>query len=141
MIDVGHELPVWRIESVSSEAINTLAAILRDPNPIHLDAEVVKELGLGDRVINQGPANLGYVLNMLQAALPGLRISRMEARFTGNVFAGDTVVAGGRVTSVQATGSGWCMDCDVWLDVVGRGRVLGGAVAIALPGPSPAVSN
>lgn len=141
MIEVGSDLPVWRIESVCSEAIRTLAAVLRDPNPIHLDPGVVQALGLGDRVINQGPANLGYVLNMLQAAWPAVRIETMEARFTGNVFAGDAVEAGGRVTSVEAMGDGWRLGCDVWLDAVGRGRVLAGAVSLVVPATQSAGSG
>jgi len=137
MIEVGDALPSWRIASVSSEKMKLLAGILRDPNPIHLDPDTVKRLGLGDRVINQGPANLGYVVNMIQAAWPEARIEKMEARFSGNVFSGDAVEAGGRVTSREVAAGSWRIGCDVWLDVVGRGRVLSGTVELALPaGPS-----
>ena len=50
--------------------MKTFAVALADPNPIHLDPEAVKAAGLGDRVINQGPAGLGYLLNMLHEAVP-----------------------------------------------------------------------
>src|SRR3546814_8039781 len=69
------------------------AVFLHDPNPIHLDVEVVKAKGLGDKVINQGPANVAYVMNMLAAAFPGSRIEKMDSRFVDNVYAGDRLTA------------------------------------------------
>ena len=55
------------LESVSPEKMKIFAALARDPNPIHWDRAAVAERGLGDRLINQGPINLGYVVNMLLA--------------------------------------------------------------------------
>src|SRR3546814_17276029 len=87
------------------------AVVLHDPNPIHLDVEVVKAKGLGDKVINQGPANVAYVMNMLAAAFPGSRIEKMDSRFVDYVYAGDRLTAGGTVTG---TDEGRAF-CDVWL--------------------------
>lgn len=85
----------WRFGPIDPAAMRTLADVLNDPNPIHLDAEAVKAAGLGDRVINQGPANLAYVFNMLEEA--GLEVTSLEARFTGNVRGGDMIEAQGAV--------------------------------------------
>ena len=41
--------------------MKTVAALLNDSNPIHWDVESVKSLGMGDRVVNQGPNNMAYV--------------------------------------------------------------------------------
>lgn len=122
----GADLRPFEIESVSAEAMRTLAALLRDPTPIHFAPEVVKELGLGDRVINQGPANVGYVMNALLENAPEGELERVQVRFLGNVFAEDHVVAGGRVTEVadgRAT-------CEVWLDVEGGTRALEGTAVV-----------
>ena len=48
--NVGDELPPFMIESVSPEAMKQWAVFLADPNPIHLDVEVVKAKGLGDKI-------------------------------------------------------------------------------------------
>src|SRR3546814_12713663 len=93
-----------------------------DPNPIHLDVEVVKAKGLGDKVINQGPANVAYVMNMLAAAFPGSRIEKMDSRFVDNVYAGDRLTAGGTVTG---TDEGRAF-CDVWLRAAARDIVIYG---------------
>lgn len=96
---------------VDPSAMAKLADILRDPNPIHLDPAAAAALGLGDRVVNQGPANLGYIINMLAAALPGHRLVELDSRYLANVFGGDLVEAGGKV--VSATDSE--IECETWL--------------------------
>ena len=39
-------IPEWVMESVSPERMKTMAAILRDPNPIHWDRQAVDSLPL-----------------------------------------------------------------------------------------------
>ena len=90
---VGDALPEFTIPAVDPEAMKQWAVFLADPNPIHLDADVVKAKGLGDRAINQGPANVAYLINMLMAAFPGGRIEAMDTRFLDNVYGGDTLTA------------------------------------------------
>jgi acyl dehydratase len=110
------------VESVSAERMRTLAALLRDPTPIHFAPEIVQRLGMGDRVINQGPANMGYVINALLAAAPDARIAKLQVRFEANVFAEDRVTAGGTIDDDG--------ECDVWLDVDGGPRALEGRATL-----------
>ena len=124
MIAIGEELSRWRIDSVSPDHMRRLAETLRDPNPIHLDPAAAAKLGLGDRVINQGPANLAYIINMLHSAFPGAKLLQLDARFLANVFGGDAVEAGGRVSAIAAVDNGTRISCDTWLNVVGRGPAV-----------------
>ena len=96
---------------VQPSAMVSLADILRDPTPILLDAAAAAAAGLGDRVVNQGPANLAYILNMLTAALPGHRLVKIDSRYLANVFGDDLVEAGGSVTSL----AGPVVECETWL--------------------------
>jgi acyl dehydratase len=114
------------VESVSASRMADLAEVLDDPNPIHLDRDVVRRLGMGDREINQGPANCSYVVNMLRAEFPGATIAKLTFRLLGNVFAEDRAVAGGEVLAESAE----AIECRVWLDVDGRGRVVEGSATI-----------
>jgi len=125
---VGDTLPPFMIESVSADAMKQWAVFLADPNPIHLDVAVVKAKGLGDRVINQGPINVAYMMNMLMAAFPGGRIEAMDSRFLDNVYAGDRVVATGRITAVD----GDRIDCEISLDAEGRGTVNSGTARVRI---------
>ena len=74
-VRVGTELEPFVVDGVSAEKMKLMAALLHDPNPIHLDPEAVRGLGMGDRVVNQGPANQAYLVNMLLAlrGRPGRR--------------------------------------------------------------------
>lgn len=126
MIAVGEALPPFEVASVYPAAMQVWARLLHDPNPIHLDVAAVQAAGLGDRRINQGPANLAYILNMLTRAFPDMCVSATDVRFMANVLEGDRVTAGGTVTAVDATS----VNCDVWLEVDGRGRALSGTAAL-----------
>jgi 3-hydroxybutyryl-CoA dehydratase len=130
---VGTALGPWTIEHVDPEKMKTFAVVLADPNPIHLDPEAVKAAGLGDRVINQGPASFGYVLNMLREAFPGAAIRDLNVRLSANVFGGDRVTAAGEVRSNDREGGEERVVCDVWLDVEGGRRALQGTAVLVLP--------
>jgi len=126
----GDSLPSWGVASVPIEKMKLLAALLRDPNPIHWSHDAVRRDGLGERVINQGPINLCYVTNMLeQFAGPGC-LRHLRARFTSNVMEGDEIVAGGVVTNVVVERGTVVYDCDVWLDIVGGARAVEATVRI-----------
>lgn len=123
---VGDALPPFTIPAVSADAMQDWAVFLADPNPIHLDVEVVKAKGLGDRVINQGPINVAYMMNMLMAAFPHGRIESMDSRFLDNVYAGDTVVASGTISAID----GDRIECLFTLNAEGRGTVNSGTATI-----------
>ena len=127
---VGDELPNLVIESVDAEKMKTMAALLADSNPIHWDVDSVRELGMGDQPVNQGPNNLGYVMNMLGDWAGGAeRIQQIRVRFLDNVFAGDRLEAGGSVTAVGDDGT---VECDVWLARDGTHPVLAGTAILLL---------
>jgi 3-hydroxybutyryl-CoA dehydratase len=127
-VKTGYVLPPFVIESVSPDAMRDWSVFLADPNPIHLDVEVVKAKGLGDKRINQGPINVAYMMNMLMTAFPGCSIETMDSRFLDNVYEGDRVVASGEVTAVE----GNRISCDIKLDVDGRGTVNAGTATILI---------
>jgi 3-hydroxybutyryl-CoA dehydratase len=131
-MNIGDALKPFRIESVSPEGMKAWAKFLHDPNPIHLDPAVVKAKGFGDRVINQGPANLAYLINMLQAAIPNGFIEALEVRYVDNVFGGEAVEAGGTVKDVAAHGSKRRISCEVWLRAEARGPVLTGSATVVI---------
>lgn len=129
MLKIGDTLPFWRLEHVDPAQMKALAELLADPNPIHLDPEAVRRLGLGDRVINQGPANLAYAINMFQAALPGAVIERLDARFMANVYGGDAVEARATVTAIEGDRATF----EYVLQVDGGGAAVGGTAVLRLP--------
>lgn len=127
-VHVGDAVPELEVDPVDPEKMKLMAAILRDPNPIHFDADRVRALGLGDRVVNQGPSNLSYVLNMVTRWAGGAQALRsVDMRFLGNVFAGDRVICEGTVAEVD----GGMVTVAVTAKV-GEAPVLKGTVVVAV---------
>ncbi|MDR5699756.1 MaoC family dehydratase [Agromyces aerolatus] len=121
------DLRPHRVGPIGAHEMRVMAEVLADPNPIHLDPAAVAALGLGDRLINQGPTNLGYVIDLVRAGFPEHRLRRIRTRFLANVHEGDVVLAGGRVDETHADGT---VDCTVWLDVEGGARAIEGTATL-----------
>ena len=133
-VKVGDSIPELVIASVDAEKMKTMAALLGDPNTIHWDAEDVRRLGLGDRPVNQGPNNMGYVVDMLMSWAGGpASVRRLKVRFLGNVFAGDRLTVSGVVTDVNERPEGRIVGCDVLLCRDGAEPVLRGTAEVVLP--------
>lgn len=130
---VGDRIPNWVMDSVSPERMRTMAAILRDPNPVHWDRQAVAALGLGPRTINQGPLGLGYMVNMLQAWAGAGCIRRLVMTFPLPVFEGERIVARGLVTAIREEGGHRFADCDIWLEREEGDRPLAGTATVRLP--------
>lgn len=135
-MQIGDELAPFTVRDVSAEAMAVLAKVLRDPNPIHLDPAAAAAAGMGDRRINQGPANFSYVINMLTRAFPAARLERLTFAFTQNVREGDTVHARGRIKAIETEGGSTRIVCDVWLDVEGGTPALKGEATMLAPSRS-----
>jgi acyl dehydratase len=93
----GRPLEPQVVDDVGVDRMKTMAALLRDPYPIHWDPQATRAAGYGDRPVNQGPLNLAYVANMMMANFGDGALRRLTVSFHGRVFAGDTVVASGTV--------------------------------------------
>jgi len=132
---LGDRIPEWVMSSVSAARMCTMAAILRDPNPIHWDRDAVDSLtlGLGKRTINQGPLGLSYMINMLHAWAGPDCIRRIVMRFPQVVLDGEAVTARGEITAVREAQGIALADCKIWLEHADRGILLEGTATVALP--------
>jgi len=131
-IAVGDSIPQWVMESVSAQRMQTMAAILRDPNPLHWnrDAVAALPLDLGHRTINQGPLGLGYMVNMLHAWAGPDCIRRIVMRFPQVVLDGEQVIARGTITALREQDGAQLADCDIWLEHEERGVLLEGTATV-----------
>lgn len=132
-VTVGTELPTWDVPAVSAEKMKTMAALLADPSPIHFDVVTLRALGMGERPVNQGPLNMGYVMNAVTGWAGGPdRLRRLRVRFLGTVLAGQALLVTGAVTAVREQDGKTLADCDVALSVVGGEAVVSGSATVAL---------
>ena len=132
-VKAGDIIPEWIMERVAPERMRTMAAILRDPNPVHWDRKAVAALGFGDHTINQGPLGLSYMINMLHAWTGHRSIRRLVMRFPQVVLDGDRVIAMGRVTALRTVDGERLADCDIWLHRDGSEPPLIGTATVLIP--------
>lgn len=132
-IKVGDTIPEWVMERVQPERMRTMAAILRDPNPVHWDRSAVAKLGFGHHTINQGPLGLSYMINMLHKWAGPTSIRRIVMRFPHIVLDGDRVAAKGKVLALRDEGGERLADCEIWLERQGTGRLLEGTATVRCP--------
>ncbi len=131
-VKVGDTIPDWVMESVAPERMRTMAAILRDPNPVHWDRKTVAKLGYGDHTINQGPLGLSYIVNMLHAWAGPTCLKRLVMRFPMAVLDGDHIVAKGEVTDMRDEDGERVAECRVWLERKGTDPPLEGEATVRL---------
>jgi acyl dehydratase len=115
-VEVGDSIPPWTMDNVTPERMKTVAAILRDPTPIHWDRSVTRAIGFDGRLLNQSPINLGYIVNMLMAWAGPTCIRRLRTEFPLPVLDGDCVTAGGIVKAIDTKGDVTIAECEIWLD-------------------------
>ena len=115
-VEVGDAIPGFRMERVTPERMKTVAAILRDPTPLHWDRDATRAAGFEGKLLNQSPINLGYVINMLIDWAGPTCVRRIRTEFPQPVFDDDSVVAGGRVVSLSRESGEIVAECEVWLD-------------------------
>jgi len=130
---VGEPIPPFRMERVTPERMKTVAAIFRDPTPLHWDREATRAAGFEGRLLNQSPINLGYVINMLMAWAGPTCLRRVRTEFPGPVLDGASVSAGGRVVALSQEGGETIAECDTWLDSQDGTRNLVARAWVALP--------
>ena len=132
-VEVGTELPAYDVPSVSAEKMKTMAALLNDPTPIHWDVATLRALGMGDRPVNQGPLNMGYVMNAVTAWAGGPEsLRRLRVRFLGTVLAGQHLRVRGTVSGLREEDGVRLADCDVVLEVVDGDAVVSGSATVVL---------
>lgn len=91
-LSVGDELE-QTVEDLRGEDMKLIAALLQDPYPPHYDPRRAEELGYPG-LLNQGPANLAYMLQPVVRQLEApSHLEGFDTRFHDMVFEGETVTA------------------------------------------------
>lgn len=103
-VRIGDRLPPREVP-VTASRMATMSALMDDPVPIHYDPAAVCALGLGDRVINQGPMAFGYLTEAVAAWAGDVdAVARLRCRFHANVFDGDRLTCSGTVVDRDDAG-------------------------------------
>lgn len=133
-LEPGTTLADYPVGEITRERMVAVMEVMGDLNPIHEDEELARKLGFRG-IVNQGPANLAYVVNMLMDRLgvDADQVKLLDFRFHDNVVPGDELVARGEVTALRDTGEVTEVDCSFRLDMVGGAPRLSGTATIEVP--------
>ena len=118
-VPVPSDLPaVSRV--VTPEAVKAYADAGGDPNPLHQDEAIARAAGFPG-IIAHGMFTMGHLAASISRWAGGPdRIRRLTAQFRAPVFMGEEIVAGGRVTAVDAALGIATIECWVRLERDGR---------------------
>jgi acyl dehydratase len=101
--------------SVTREDLVTYAELSGDRNPLHQDDAVARAAGF-DGVIAHGMFTMGHLAACLDRWVNGEgEVVRLSAQFRSPVSAGETIVAAGRVRSVDP--SAGILVAELWVTV------------------------
>ncbi|HXF35874.1 MAG TPA: MaoC/PaaZ C-terminal domain-containing protein [Actinomycetota bacterium] len=110
----GQEVPPLA-RTLGREDLVRYAEASGDRNPLHLDDEAARRAGFPG-VIAHGMLTMGHLATCLTRWAGGAeRLERLAAPFRAPVLPGDTIVAGGRVRSLDPAGRRAVLE--VWVTV------------------------
>ena len=95
-LKVGDEILALKIPPVSRHTLALYCGASGDHNPIHVDLDYAKSVGLDD-VIAHGMLSAGYLARMLTDWVPQSTIRSINNRFTAMTHIGDSVTCTGKV--------------------------------------------
>jgi acyl dehydratase len=98
--EVGARLPERAVGPFSSAELAAYAEISGDSNPLHLNSELARKVGLAAPPVH-GMLLLAAFEPALQDWRPDLRIERLSGRFTQPLLEGEPVTLSGRVVRVS----------------------------------------
>jgi acyl dehydratase len=124
----GEPLPTLT-KTVTQAQIDAYADVSGDHNPIHINPEVARSVGL-DGTIAHGMLSMafaGQVLTDWLAVSPGHgRLGRLRVRFQAMVRPGDTLTCRGVLRASEASEEGKPQLADLWIENQRGERVLTG---------------
>jgi len=119
---------------VTQEHVNLYAEASRDFNPIHLDPEFGKKMGLGGTVAH-GMLILAYLSAYMTAhfGLGWLTAGTLNIRFKAPARPGDVISITGKITSMEPDNGFTSICCDVLCHNQNNEAVIVGETKVRMP--------
>jgi acyl dehydratase len=132
----GQELAPLVKPPITQEQLRRYAEASGDYNPIHLDEQAARSVGL-DGVIAHGMlsmAFLGQFVNQQIAGIPGARMAQLRARFMNMVRLGDTLTCSGVVKARMANDDlSESVTLECWAQNQKGDKVTAGEAVVVVP--------
>nr|BBH94379.1 hypothetical protein KTA_25780 [Thermogemmatispora argillosa] len=133
---IGAELPPLVKPPITREQLHRYAEASGDYNPIHLDDEAARRVGL-DGVIAHGMLSMAFLGQFIEqqiAAYPDALLTRLKVRFASMVRPGDVLTCRGLVTARSREPDGReLVTIECWAENQRGERVTSGEAVVSLP--------
>lgn len=132
---VGETLSPLVKPAITQEQLRRYADASGDHNPIHLDEEVARRVGL-DGVIAHGMLSMAFLGQFLEqqiAGIPGAFVARLNVRFVSMVRLGDTITCEGVVQERTSEDGHEMVTVECWAQNQRGEKVTIGNGVLSLP--------
>jgi acyl dehydratase len=125
--NVGDELPPLPLGELTRATITEYSRVSKDPNPMHTDDELAKEMGYPG-VFAQGMLGMAYLARHVEAVAGVGKLRRIKVRFKTMTWPGEHITCRARVTSVERIEGRQRVTCDIHTEnEEGQPKVVGTA--------------
>jgi len=131
-INVGDELPELTMIPITRSTLALYAEASGDHNPIHIDLDFAKQVGLPD-VIAHGMLVMSYLGKAITDHIDQSRIKEYGVKFSSITNLGDQLTSYGSVTQVNQTDAGKLLSIELRVSDQNNDEKLTGYSNIVLP--------
>jgi acyl dehydratase len=130
-VEVGTELPPLELEPITRTTLALYGPASGDLNPIHLDIDVARSVGLDD-VFAHGMLSMAYLGRLLTNWVPQGRIRAFAVRFAAITPVHARPTCTGRVVSVEQVDGERRADLELAVTLADGTVTLTGTATVAL---------
>ncbi len=98
-VTVGDKIPYLMIGPIKRSTLALYAGASGDHNPIHIDLDFAKKVGMGD-VFAHGMLIMAYLGRALTNIIPQSNLKNLNTRFCSITNIGDELICSGQVSKV-----------------------------------------
>jgi len=98
-VTVGDKIPHLLIDPIKRSTLALYAGASGDHNPIHIDLDFAKKIGMGD-VFAHGMLIMAYLGRALTNIIPQSNLKNLNTRFCSITNIGDELICSGHVSKV-----------------------------------------
>jgi len=98
-VTVGDKIPDLMIDPIKRSTLALYAGASGDHNPIHIDLDFAKKVGMGD-VFAHGMLIMAYLGRSLTNIIPQSNLKNLNTRFCSITNIGDELICSGQVSKV-----------------------------------------
>ena len=124
---VGDELPPLALGELTRATITEYSRVSKDPNPMHTDEELAKEMGYPG-VFAQGMLGMAYLARHITGIAGAGKLRRIKVRFKTMTWPGEHITCRATVSQVETTNGVQRVTCDIHTENQdGQPKVIGSA--------------